>query len=145
MTNIELAEALHELWSTGNLDLVDRVYAPDFVAHWPPSSEVPERRGTEGIRFGVERIRTAFPDWHEHVLDIFGSGDRVTSRYVSTGTHRGNFWGIPATGRRVEIHEISIYRCADGRIVEQWCMFDELARLQQLGVDESYLRRTLKL
>jgi steroid delta-isomerase-like uncharacterized protein len=145
MTNIELAEALHELWSTGNLDLIDRVYAPDFVAHWPPSSEAPERRGIEGIRFGVERIRTAFPDWHEHVLDIFGSGDRVTSRNVSTGTHRGEFWGLPATGRRVEIHEISIYRCADGRIVEQWCMFDELARLQQLKVDESHLRRTLKL
>jgi len=145
LTNIELALALHELWNTGNLDLIEQVYAPDFIAHWPPSSEVPERRGIEGIRFGVNRIRTAFPDWHEEVLDIFGSGDRVTTRYVSTGTHQGAFWGIPPTGRRIEIHEISIFRCANGRIAEQWCMCDELARLQQLGVDEVQLRRALKL
>jgi predicted ester cyclase len=145
MENIEIARALHQLWSTGDHALINKVYAPDFVAHWPPSSEVPERRGVEGIRFGVDRIRTAFPDWDEEVLDIFGSGDKVTSRYVSSGTHVGEFWGIPATEKKVEIHEISIYRCANGHIVEQWCMFDELARLRQLGVDDMQLRRALKL
>jgi predicted ester cyclase len=98
MTSTELVLALHDLWNTGNVSLIEQVYAPDFVAHWPPSSEVPERRGLEGIRFGVGRIRTAFPDWHEEVLDLFGSGDRATSRYVSRGTHCGAFWGIPPTG-----------------------------------------------
>ena len=109
-----------------------------FLAHWPASSEVPERRGIEGIRFGVTRIRTAFPDWHERVLDVFGSADKVASRYVSTGTHQGTFWGIAPTGRRIEIEEISIFRIAGGRVAEQWCMFDELARLQQLGVGAEY-------
>jgi hypothetical protein len=65
MSGIDLIHSLHEVWNTGNLELIDRVYAPDFLAHWPASSEVPERRGIEGIRFGVTRIRTAFPDWHE--------------------------------------------------------------------------------
>jgi len=145
MNNIELAKALHQIWNTGDLALIDRVYSPDFLAHWPPSSEVPERRGVEGIRFGVGRIRTAFPDWHEQVLDVFGSGDRVASRYVSTGTHQGAFWGIEPTGRRIEIQEMSIFRIANGRIAEQWCMFDDLTRLQQLGVSPDYLRKILKL
>ena len=109
MNNIELVKALHRIWNTGDLALIERVYARDFLAHWPASSEVPERRGIEGIRFGVERIRTAFPDWHEQVLDVFGAGDRVASRYVSTGTHKGAFWGIEPTGRRIEIQEMSIF------------------------------------
>jgi steroid delta-isomerase-like uncharacterized protein len=145
MSDVDLIHSLHDIWNTGNLELIDRVYAPDFLAHWPASSEVPQRRGIEGIRFGVTRIRTAFPDWHERVLDVFGSADRVASRYVSTGTHRGTFWGIAPTGRRIEIEEISIFRIAGGSVAEQWCMFDELARLQQLGVGADYLRKVLKL
>ena len=145
MKGIDLIHSLHEIWNTGDLELIDRVYAPDFLAHWPASSEVPERRGIDGIRFGVTRIRTAFPDWHERVLDVFGSGDKVASRYVSTGTHQGKFWGIEPTGRRVEIEEISIFRIAGGRVAEQWCMFDELARLQQLGVGVDHLRKVLRL
>jgi predicted ester cyclase len=145
MKNIDLVKALHGIWNTGDLALIDNVYAHDFLAHWPISSEVPERRGIEGIRFGVARIRTAFPDWHEQVLDVFGSGDRVASRYVSTGTHEGTFWDIEPTGRRIEIQEISIFRFADDRIVEQWCMFDDLARLRQLGVSVEHLRKVLKI
>jgi predicted ester cyclase len=79
------------------------------------------------------------------VVDIFGSGDRVASRYVSTVTHKGAFWGIEPTGRRIEIQEISIFRIVDDRIVEQWCMFDDLARLQQLGVSIEHLRKVLKM
>jgi steroid delta-isomerase-like uncharacterized protein len=145
MNNIDLVKALHRIWNTGDLASIERVYADDFLAHWPASSEVPERAGIEGIRFGVERIRTEFPDWHEQVADVFGSGDRIASRYISTGTHKGTFWGIEPTGRRIEIQEISIFRIADGRIVEQWCMFDDLARLQQLGVGVDYLRKVLKI
>ena len=145
MNNIDLVKALHRIWNTGDLALVDGVYANDFRAHWPTSSEIPERHGIEGIRFGVERIRTAFPDWYEQVVDVFGSGDRVASRYVSTGTHKGTYWSIEPTGRRIEIQEISIFRIAVGRIVEQWCMFDELARLQQLRVSPEHLRKALKI
>ena len=135
MDNIGLVRALHDLWNTGNLELCDQIYATDFVAHWPASAYEPTRRGIEGVRFSVARVRTAFPDWHESIVDVFGSGDRVASRYVSTGTHLGPFGSLQQpTGKRVEIDEISIFRCADGRIVEQWCLFDELTRLRQLGV-----------
>ena len=145
MKSIDLVHRLHEIWNAGNLELIDSVYAPDFVAHWPASSEIPERRGIDGIRLGVTRIRTAFPDWHERVLDVFGSADKLASRYVSTGTHQGTFRGIEPTGRLVEVEEISIFRIAGDRVAEQWCMFDELARLQQLHVGVDQLRKALKL
>ena len=140
---LRVALALHDLWNTGDVSKIDEVYAEDFVAHWPPSSEVPTRRGRDGARFGVERIRRAFPDWHEDVLDAFASGDRVCTRYVSTGTHRGAYWNLEPTGRQIRVEEISIYRIEGGRVAEQWCMLDELARLRQLGVDDAYLRRLL--
>lgn len=145
MNDIDLVKALHDIWNTGDLALIDSVYAHDFLGHWPTSSEIPERHGIEGIHFGVERIRTAFPDWYEQVVDVFGSGDRVASRYISTGTHMGAYWGIEPTGRRIEIQEISIFRIANGRVVEQWCMFDDLARLQQLRVSPEHLYKVLRI
>jgi predicted ester cyclase len=142
MSNTELALALHEIWNTGDLTRIDEVYHEAYVGHWPASSEIPERAGREGVRRGIQRIRRAFPDWHEAVDDIFGADDRVCVRYTSTGTHAGPFWGLAPTGRSARMQEMSIYRIAEDRIIEQWCMFDELARLQQLGVSE---RRLLQL
>ena len=133
MDNIALVRALHDLWNSGNLEMAGRIYSSDFVAHWPASAPMPTRHGIEGVIFSVNRVRTAFPDWHERVVDIFGAEDRVASRYISTGTHTGQFGELPPTGNRVEIEEISIFRCDGGRIVEQWCLFDEVMRLQQLG------------
>lgn len=132
-TRKALVRRLHEIWNTGDLSALEDVYAAEFVAHFPPSSELPERRGLDGVRRGVARIRSAFPDWHERVEDLVEEGDRVVSRYTSTGTHRGPFWGIPPTGHRISVAEISIFRVAGGRIAEQWCLVDELARMQQLG------------
>src|SRR5438093_763835 len=96
-------------------------------------SELPERHGLDGVAQSIVRIRAAFPDWHEAVDDLVEEGDRVVSRYTSRGTHRGPFWGIPPTGRTITVAEISIFRIASGRVAEQWCLVDELARMEQLG------------
>jgi predicted ester cyclase len=131
--HLELVHRLHQVWNTGDLDTLDQIYHPDFEAYWPRSSETPQRQGIAGVVYGINRIRTAFPDWHERVDDIFQAGDRVTSRYVSTGTHKGRFWDIEPTGKPIEIDEISIYQIRDGLVYRQWCMCDELGRLLQLG------------
>ena len=120
---------LHELWNTGDLAAVDEVYAEDFVGHFPQG----ERRGREGARNGIARIRAAFPDWHEAVEAMVTEGDAVVTRYTSTGTHRGDLGGIAPTGRAITMSEISIYRVARGKVTEQWCVYDQLGRLQQLG------------
>lgn len=124
---------LHEIWSTGDVGAVDDVYAEDFVGHFPPSSHLPERRGRDGARQGILRIRAAFPDWHEQVEDMVTGGNTIVTRYTSTGTHRGIFRDLAPTGRQVRVPEISIYRVARGKVVEQWCSLDELGRLAQLG------------
>jgi len=134
MKSIELVRSLHDLWNGGDLALITEIYAPDFVGHWPGGSEIPLQRGHAGISEAIIRIRSAFPDWHEEIVDIFASRDRVTSRYISTGTHLGGtLWGAAPTGRRVKIQEISIYRVDQNRVAEQWCAFDDLGRLRQLG------------
>lgn len=66
-------------------------------------------------------------------MDLLAEGDRVVTRYLSTGTHRGPFWGLAPTGILITVHEMSIYRIADGKVIEQWCCIDELDRLTQLG------------
>jgi steroid delta-isomerase-like uncharacterized protein len=132
-TNKAAVRRLHELWNSGDVASIPEIFHPDFAGHWPPSSRKPERRGLDEVRAGLLSTRTAFPDWHEHVVDMVAEGDRVVTRYVSTGTHRGDFWGLPPTGVRVTVHEMSIYRIAAGKVIEQWCSIDELERLIQLG------------
>lgn len=125
---------LHALWNDGDLSRIPDIYHPDFLAHRPGSSETPQRSGFAGVEYGIKRIRTAFPDWTETVLDTIEQDDRVVTRYISTGTHEGVFWGIEPTGRSIEIEEMSIYRFQNSRVIEQWCLCDELARLHQLGL-----------
>jgi steroid delta-isomerase-like uncharacterized protein len=133
VTPRQVVRRLHQIWNTGDLAAVDEVYAEDFVGHFPPSSHLPERRGRAGAREGITRARAAFPDWHEAVEDMIAEGGKVVTRYTSTGTHRGEFRGIAPTGRAVTLPEISIYRVARGKVAEQWCLLDDLGRLQQLG------------
>ena len=106
-----------EVWSKGNLAIVEEIYAPDFVCHFIVG---PEWRGREGIKQQVTGHRTAFPDWNEHIEDIIAEGDRVVTRFTSRGTHEGEFQGFPPTGNQVTIAEVAIYRISDGMITEQW-------------------------
>lgn len=78
-------------------------------------------------------LRTAFPDRVDTIEDMIADGDRVGMLFRVTGTHLGNFYGIPATGRTIDILEVGFFKLADGKIVEAWFMADEAGLLQQLG------------
>ncbi len=119
-----------EVWSKGNLAIVDEIYAPNFICHFVGGSEW---RGREGIRQKVTRHRTSFPDWHEQIEDIIAEGDKVVTRFTSRGTHKGERQGIPPTGKQVAIAEVAIYRIAEGKIAEQWGFPDEMDLLRQIG------------
>lgn len=123
-----------ELWSSGNLNAADELYAPDFVCHFVIG---PEWRGTQGIKDEVRQHRASFPDWNEHVDDIVAEGDKVVIRFTSTGTQRGEFAGIAPTGKKVSIQEVAIFRLSNGKIVEQWGMPDLHGLLEQLGATAS--------
>lgn len=82
-----LIERLHDIWSTGDTRSIHEVYAESFVAHMPKGwRPAPSRDGHDGIRRAIERLRSGFPDWREHIDDIVVDEDRVAVRYHSTGT-----------------------------------------------------------
>ena len=128
--NIDVVLRAHlEVWNQGNYDVIPEIYAEDYQAHFICGLEV---GGLAGIREFVSGHRRSFPDWTEKVVDIVADGDRVVTRYISTGTHEGKFQGIAPTGRRVTISEVSIHRVLNGKIVEQWGFPDGLSHVQQL-------------
>ena len=79
-------------------------------------------------------LRAAFPDLHFKVEDQIAAGDRVVTRWTASGTHAGEFQGIPADRQAVRITGIDIDRFVDGKVVECWPEVNELGLLQQLGV-----------
>jgi steroid delta-isomerase-like uncharacterized protein len=118
-----------EIWSAGDFSGLEELYAPDYVGHFPGTRV----EGREALRAFVTAHRDAFPDWTETVEDLIVEGNRVATRFTSTGTQRGAFLGVPATGRRVEIGEASVFHLEGGRIVEQWAYPDVSALQQQLS------------
>lgn len=123
--------AHEEVWSEGDLSVVDEIWAPDLVWH-PPLG--PDLAGTDALRERVQMHRSTFPDWREELTEVVAEGDRVAASWISTGTDEGGFRGNPATGRTVRIREMGLYRIVNGRIVEQWVLADVLSLQQQLGL-----------
>jgi steroid delta-isomerase-like uncharacterized protein len=74
-----------------------------------------------------------FPDFHVAIEDLLADGDKVVMRFLITGTHQGPFMGVPASGVKVHVTGISIFRLANGKIVEHWGEEDALGWLQQIG------------
>jgi len=91
-------------------------------------------RGAETMKGEIDYFRSAFPDdffWRvEHQL---AEGDEVTTRYIFGGTHQGEFFGVPGSGKRIEISGINIDRCEGGKVVEEWASYDLLGAMRQAG------------
>jgi steroid delta-isomerase-like uncharacterized protein len=124
-------ETFTQLFNRGELALADNFVGDDFLNHDAPP-DAP--RGPAGLRFIVTMLRTAFPDIHYDIEEVIAEGDKVVARTTMSGTHRGPFFGIAPTGRRVAQEQIHIVRFADGKAVEHWAARDDLGLLQQLGV-----------
>ncbi len=122
---------IEEVWNQGKLDVMDEIYATDFILNDPAVGEV---RGTEGLKQYVSMYRTAFPDVQLTIEDMIAEGDKVVTRFTFTGTHKGELMGIPPTGVQVTMTGIAISRIAGGKVVEDWVNGDDLGMLQQLGV-----------
>lgn len=90
--------------------------------------------GPEEMNGTVHMITVAFPDHHHAVQEMVAEGDRVVAHVTLTGTHEGEFMGIPPTGRRIEVTEIHIYRLEDGKAVEHRVGRDDLGAMRQLGI-----------
>jgi steroid delta-isomerase-like uncharacterized protein len=115
-----LVRRYYDAFSTGGLDLLDEVVADDFVDHDPMPGQPP---GLVGIKLAVDSFRAAFPDGEMVVDALIAEGDRVVARVTMSGTHRGEYAGMPGTGKAVRAEGIEIFRLADGKLAEGWSRF----------------------
>lgn len=120
---------LQEVWNEGNLDVVDELFAEEYVrdnpAGLPPDSE--------GFKQMTGMIHAAFPDLELTVDETLTDGDRVVQRWSGRGTHEGDLFGVPPTGSEVSYTGISIYRVEDGKIARDWTVVDMMGIMQQIG------------
>ena len=121
---------IEEVWNQGKLDVAEEIFATDYIFHAPLPGEV---RGPEGPKQRVSMYRTAIPNLQLTIEDQIAEGDKVVTRWTSTGTHKGELMGIPPTDVEVTVTGIVISRIAGGKIVEDWWNWDTLGMLQQLG------------
>ena len=119
-----------EAWNKGRSAIGHDIYAADYVLHdfsWP----IP---GPAALIEFLAAYRTGFPDVHADILDMVAEGEKVVWRVRMTGTHRGTFLGIPATGNSFDVEAVIISRFVDGLVVEDHVNYDRLGMMQQLGV-----------
>jgi steroid delta-isomerase-like uncharacterized protein len=119
-----------EFWTRGNADAADDLIAEDLVHEqfpegWPP--------GREGFKRLVHTWRAAFPDMRETVSQVLCDGDWVVVRFTLEGTHRGDFYGVPATNRKVSAEGVDLLRFRDGQIAEWIYYEDAFSVFAQLG------------
>jgi steroid delta-isomerase-like uncharacterized protein len=110
---------------------VDEVVAPDALISTPLPIEA---TGAARLKEVFGRLHRAFPDLQITTEDLIAEGDKVVARNTVTGTHQGEYMGLPASGKSIAYSEIFIVRFAGGRIAETWGIVDVLSQLRQLGV-----------
>jgi steroid delta-isomerase-like uncharacterized protein len=120
----------NETFNQGNLDICDEVFAAHCSFH-NPSFPV---EGVTGFKDQVRQLREAYPDLHLDVHDILSDGDMTAARWTMGGTSRGEFRGLPATGKTFVMTGMTIDKWDDERIVEEWTDYDLLGGLRQLGI-----------
>jgi steroid delta-isomerase-like uncharacterized protein len=132
ITNKEVIQAfMNDVLNEGRLERADDLVKEDFVELDPlPGQE----QGREGLKAVVHAFRVAFPDMHWVPQEMVAEGQKVVTRFVWTGTHRGVFLGIPATGKSVEVRGVVIDLLEDGRMSESRILMDTMGLMQQLGV-----------
>jgi len=125
-----LRKAVDEIWNKGNYNTLKEMVSDDFVIRFPRE----ELRGVENIKQFYTHLRNAFPDIHFTIIDQVAEDDKVVTHWSASGTHRGEFKGIPATGKKVTFTAMDIDKVTNGKFVECWTNMDELGLMQQLGV-----------
>ena len=122
----------YELISAGDIDGFADILSDDMIEHEETPGFPPTK---EGVKAFFKAYVVAFPDLRMDAEDVIVSGDKVVARFRATGTNSGEFMGMPATGKSVDVQGIDIIRFNDdGKAAEHWGVFDAMAMMQQLGV-----------
>jgi steroid delta-isomerase-like uncharacterized protein len=122
----------NEAWNKGDLNVLDSLLSEDYINHTPSTPNPP--KGPAGLKPIILAIRKGFPDLRYDIKEIITTNDRVVARVVMTGTQTDTLFGIPPSGRRIEVNQINIERIENGKITEHWRVTDELTMMKQLGL-----------
>ena len=129
--NKTLGRRIVEALNSGNLTTIDEVLAPGYVDRTPFPGSTSDR---EGYKQSLTKFRAAFPDFRYTIDDEIVAGDKLVHRLTGRGTQKGEFQGVPATGKQATWSEIHIGRVVNGKVVEHWGLLDQLGMMQQLGL-----------
>ncbi len=124
----DVLQGIYEAINTGNLALLEKYVAPDYIEHTDGF------QGVEPFAQQVAAFRAGFPDLHVTIDDLLTDGDRFASRTTVTGTHTGDLMGMPATGKRISVEATDIGRIENGQAKERWGGLNMYSLLTQLGV-----------
>jgi steroid delta-isomerase-like uncharacterized protein len=127
-----------EVMGQGKIDTLDAICAecsPNFIVIKGALDPAPT--GMEGLRQLVRGFREAYPDMKFTIEDQIAEGDKVVTRVTVRGTHQGEVFGIPPTGKPFEISGTSIWEVKHGLLIQEWVNWDSLGLLRQLGVMEA--------
>ncbi len=130
--NKELIRNSFEVLDSGNAEILMEVFAPNALIYSPSNAKPMSRE--ENDEFHKIVFRT-FPDYYHGIEELISAGDKVVVRMLFTGTHKGEFQGIPPTGNKIEASVILIFRIEDGKVVELRREIDMLGLMQQLGME----------
>jgi steroid delta-isomerase-like uncharacterized protein len=121
-----------EVWNEGEVDVLDQIMSPDYINHTPSLPD--PRPGPADLKPIVLAMRDGIADLHYEILDMVATADKVAIHLRVTGTHTGPLFGIPATGRKIDVHQMQIEWIRNGKIWQHWRITDELRLMRQLGV-----------
>ncbi|HEY5687604.1 MAG TPA: ester cyclase [Yeosuana sp.] len=120
-----------EIINKGNLDLInDSHFTEDITLVMSPENIV----GIEGFKDYYSNFVTGFSDVEFTMADVFGQGDKIVKHWNFKGTHSGDFFGIPATGKSVNVEGVTLVQMKDGKIAQEQDFMDNMVFLQQLGI-----------
>lgn len=130
--NIAIVRKFFEVGpSKGDLSAADVLLHPEFSLHTPLPTPGP---GIEAMNNIITTCRSAFHGLQVTVDDIMAEGDKVTARFTARGAHKGEFMGLPPTGKAITMTGIEIFRIKEGKIVELWGEANLMGLMQQLGI-----------
>ena len=129
--NKDLTRRLYAAVSSGDFDVLDQIVSPNFIEHEMVDPGIPA--GREGLKALFKMVRQAMPDMVMTPENIVVEGDQVAVRAVMTGTQTGEFQGIPASGKQVEITVMDLHRIENDQFAEHWGVSDMLALMTQIG------------
>ena len=130
--NLDAAFAVHDYWNNGDIEGVLEAYDDDIV--WVNVALEETYNGKDEVRAFLERLYAALPDLTFGADWAIARGDQIAERWTVSGTHRGPFWGIPATGRKFEITGVSLITMRDGKFVRDEFYSDGGSVLRQVGL-----------